>query len=51
MRVEQKTTIGLNKGGQPKNRVASRPGTLAEAGVDKHLAHEARKLGALSEPE
>ena len=28
-----------------------RPATLAEAGINKNLAHEGRKLGALSEPE
>ena len=51
MRVAQKETIGLNKGGQPKNRVDDRPSTLAEAGITKNLAHEGRQLGALREPE
>lgn len=52
MRQEQKQTIGLHPGGNP-NRVVEKPGlpTLAEAGINKNLAHEGRKLGALSESE
>jgi N6-adenosine-specific RNA methylase IME4 len=53
MRQEQKTTVGLAQGrrsdlGYSKTQVKP---TLAEAGIDKNLAHEGRKLGALSEPE
>lgn len=57
MRVGQKETIGLASGREGKRKslgsVADpswRP-TLADAGIDKHLANEGRKLGALSEPE
>jgi hypothetical protein len=53
MRQAQATTVGLAKGGGGKHgrkRVAEKP-TLKEAGIDKNLAHEGRKLGALSEPE
>jgi hypothetical protein len=57
MRQEQKATVGLNKGGgdqRSKHRVKKKPGdlpTLKEAGIDKNLAHEGRRLGALSEQE
>jgi hypothetical protein len=52
----QKATTGLNKGGRPKKKTGSGPDpvseetppTLAEAGIGKHLADEARKLEALS---
>jgi hypothetical protein len=52
---EQKETIGLNKGGRPKtglarNLVSTKP-TLAEAGIDKNLAHRARRQAAKSEEE
>ena len=56
LRQAQKEMVGLAKGGKPyqgkstglaKNPVA----TLAEAGIDKNLAHAGRKLGALSEQE
>lgn len=53
MRQAQKATVGLNKGGGD-HRVGKKPGakpTLAEAGIDKNLAHQARQLGALSEQE
>jgi N6-adenosine-specific RNA methylase IME4 len=53
MRQEQKATVGLNQGARGvgnKVRVDQKP-TLTEAGIDKNLAHEGRKLGALSEPE
>jgi hypothetical protein len=49
--------VGLAKGGGDKKsdhrvkRKPSDPPTLAEAGIDKNLAHEGRKLGALSERE
>lgn len=51
MRQEQKATVGLNRGARgvgTKVRVDDKP-TLAEVGIDKNLAHEGRKLGALSE--
>jgi hypothetical protein len=51
MRQEQKATIGLAKPtGSNQHRVVRKPDappTLAEAGIDKNLAHEGRKLGAL----
>jgi hypothetical protein len=53
MRQEQKETVGLNRGARgigTKVRVDQKP-TLAEAGISKNLAHEGRKLGALSEKE
>ena len=52
MRQEQASTIGLAKGKQsPKGFVKNPlgPPTLAEAGIGKNLAHEGRKLGALTE--
>jgi hypothetical protein len=50
----QKETVGLNKGGRPKTGSGADPvsepkGTLAEAGIDKHLADSARKQAAKSE--
>jgi hypothetical protein len=47
----QKETVGLNKGGRPQTRfvenpVSSKP-TLAEAGIDKNLAHRARTAAAM----
>ena len=62
MMQEQKKTVGLNtgaagrgrprKGGLSKNppKKDARP-TLAEAGIDKNLAHKARKAAAKSEDE
>jgi hypothetical protein len=62
MMQEQKKTVGLNtgtagrgrarKGGFSKNppKEDARP-TLAEAGIDKNLAHRARKAAAKSEDE
>jgi len=50
MRQEQKATVGLAKGGHQTNRVIKKPSsipTLAEAGINKNLAQEGRKLGAL----
>lgn len=49
----QRKTIGLNDGGRPKKTRSnsdpvSKP-TLAEAGIDKHLADRARKLAAIPE--
>jgi N6-adenosine-specific RNA methylase IME4 len=40
---QQKKTVGLAKGGQPYQE------TLASQGIDKNLAHEARKLGRMTE--
>jgi phage N-6-adenine-methyltransferase len=53
MRRVQAETVGLNKGAKgvgTEVRVDSRP-TLAEAGIDKHLADRARKIGRLSDDE
>lgn len=57
MRQEQKATFVLASGKEGKrkslglgNNPSDRP-TLAEAGIDKNLANEGRKLGALSEEE
>jgi N6-adenosine-specific RNA methylase IME4 len=55
LRQAQKDTVGLASGregqrkalGLPKN--PSDRATLAEAGIDKNLAHQARVLGALSD--
>ena len=51
---EQKKTVGLNKGalrrGLKKNPRDDKP-TLADAGIDKNLANEARELAALDEAE
>jgi N6-adenosine-specific RNA methylase IME4 len=52
LRQAQKGTVGLNEGGRPsKTGLAKNPvlPTLASQGIDKNLAHNARKLGALSE--
>ncbi|TBF29317.1 hypothetical protein [Rhizobium ruizarguesonis] len=49
MRQGQKETIGLAKAGRPpKIGVSETPiiPTLAEAGIDKNLAKESRRLGA-----
>ena len=52
----QKESVGLNKGGRPKEKTGSatdpvsdtpKPPTLAEAGIDKHLADKARKAARL----
>jgi N6-adenosine-specific RNA methylase IME4 len=60
MRQGQKATIGLAKGskgkGRPplgglKNNPPKNVPTLADAGIDKNLAHEGRKLGALTDRE
>jgi hypothetical protein len=52
---EQKKTVGLNKGGKSehRNRVKTKPGkgTLAEAGIDKNLAHQARTAAKPSDEE
>jgi N6-adenosine-specific RNA methylase IME4 len=51
----QKQTVGLAKGGKPYHRSGftglpqNLVATLAEAGIDKNLAHQARVLGALSD--
>ncbi len=55
MMKEQKKTVGLNRGGRPKTGLSENPlsfkPTLAEAGIDKNLAHRARSLAAMSEKE
>jgi N6-adenosine-specific RNA methylase IME4 len=54
MRQGQKATVGLSEGGRPKTGLPRNPvskPTLADAGVDKNLAHEGRKLGALDDNE
>jgi N6-adenosine-specific RNA methylase IME4 len=52
LRQAQKETVGLNHGsrlvGPSQTRQDDRP-TLAAQGIDKHLAHAARTLGAMSE--
>ena len=53
LRQAQKNTVGLNTGsrnlgGLSNNPPNERP-TLASQGIDKNLAHSARKLGALSD--
>jgi hypothetical protein len=55
MMAHQKERDGLNEGGRPKtgfsgNPVSDKP-TLAEAGIDKNLAHRARTLAAMPEPD
>ena len=54
MRQEQKETVGLAKGTRGSKvkgaRVDDKP-TLADVGINKALAHEGRKLGALTEHE
>jgi hypothetical protein len=50
-RQAQKETVGLNAGARgvgTKVRVDEKP-TLAEQGIDKNLAHQARTFGALSD--
>jgi N6-adenosine-specific RNA methylase IME4 len=52
LRQAQKDAVGLNEGGRPsKTGLAKNPvlPTLASQGIDKNLAHNARKLGSLSE--
>ncbi len=60
MMQEQKKTVGLNTGtagkGRPKGGLSTNPPkkddrTLAEAGIDKNLAHKSRKAAAKSEYE
>jgi N6-adenosine-specific RNA methylase IME4 len=51
MMAAQKETVGFNQGGGD-HRVREKPGakpTLAEAGIDKNLANQARKLHALGQ--
>lgn len=56
----QKESVGLNKGGRPKKKTGSDadpvlepfgPPTLAEVGINKHTADEARKLAGPSPKE
>lgn len=54
MRQAQRGTIGLAKGGKPFHRkltgLADNPvATLAQQGIDKTLAHQARIIGRLSD--
>jgi N6-adenosine-specific RNA methylase IME4 len=54
MRLAQKETVGLAKGGQPYQRRATgltvNPvATLAMQGIDKNLAHQGRVLGAMDD--
>src|SRR5262249_36852123 len=57
IRQAQKATVGLASGKEGKRKALGLPknpsdrATLAEAGIDKNLAHQARQLGALSEQE
>ena len=50
MMEEQRETVGLNEGGRPKtgsrDDPVSKP-TLADAGIDKHLADRARRAFAM----
>jgi hypothetical protein len=52
---EQKETVGFNEGGRPKTGLSENPvlpkPTLASQGIDKNLAHRARKLAALPRKE
>jgi hypothetical protein len=53
MMAAQKETVGFNQGGGD-HRVREKPGakpTLAETGIDKNLANQARKLHALPQEE
>jgi hypothetical protein len=48
----QRETVGLNEGGRPKTGLAINPvskPTLAEAGIDKNLAHRSRTLAKASD--
>jgi len=51
----QRETVGLAKGGQPYRATGSKRGpvepTLAEAGIDKHLADRARELASVPSEE
>jgi hypothetical protein len=54
MMAEQRESVGLANGGDAtRARVTGKPEqtrpTLAEAGIDKNLAKQARALGALSD--
>jgi N6-adenosine-specific RNA methylase IME4 len=44
----QRETVGLNRGAAVPTRVDEKP-TLADAGIDKNLAHRARTLAAASD--
>lgn len=49
---DQKETVGLNRGGRPKKTPSDSDAvlpTLAEAGIDDHLADRARKMAAVPE--
>jgi N6-adenosine-specific RNA methylase IME4 len=54
--IRRARTVGLAKGGQPyQEKSTGLPdnpvATLASQGIDKNLAHEARKLGGMTEEE
>src|SRR5262245_32820949 len=55
IRQARKKTVGLASGREGKRKALGLPknpsdrATLAEAGIDKNLAHQARQLGALSD--
>lgn len=57
MRQDQKATVGLARGARESGtkrgttRVDGKPASLSETGIDKNLANEGRKLGALNERE
>ena len=55
MMAAQTATVGFNTGakgvGFSKTRTPEEPPTLAEAGIDKNLAHRARTLARLSAKE
>jgi hypothetical protein len=56
MMQQQKETIGLNRGGRPKTGIRGIPvsdqlPTLADVGIGKNLAHEARSTAAMSHEE
>jgi hypothetical protein len=51
LRVAQKETVGLNagtRGNLRHGRVDEKP-TLSSQGIDKNLAHQARRLGEMSD--
>jgi hypothetical protein len=58
--IEQKKTVGLNKGGRPERGTVTETGsdmepvdvpTLAEIGIDKKLSMRAQKLAKVEKPE
>lgn len=53
--AEQKATVGFSAGGRPSEKTGSKtdpvskPASLYDAGIDKHLADDARKLASVPE--